>query len=103
MPNPDVRRERIILRGELPSAISPPSGCRFHTRCPFVIDRCQTVPPPLMADSSGHAAACHRVAELPLFQPVRGSRISPSLQQLMAAFNGRPDVRPAAGVDMIDG
>jgi len=103
VPNPHVRRERIILRGELPSAINPPPGCRFHTRCPFVIERCRTEPPPLMADGAGHAAACHRTGELPPFQPVRGSHISPSLQHLMAAFSGRPDVRPAAGVDMIEG
>jgi peptide/nickel transport system ATP-binding protein/oligopeptide transport system ATP-binding protein len=103
VPNPHVRRERIILRGELPSAINPPPGCRFHTRCPFVIERCRTEPPPLMADGAGHAAACHRPGELPPFQPVRGSHISPSLQHLMAAFSGRPDVRPAAGVDMIEG
>jgi peptide/nickel transport system ATP-binding protein len=103
VPNPHVRRERIILRGELPSAISPPSGCRFHTRCPFVIDRCRTELPLLMADNTGHAAACHRIGELPPFEPVRGSRISPSLQHLMAAFSAGPDVRPAAGVDMIEG
>jgi peptide/nickel transport system ATP-binding protein/oligopeptide transport system ATP-binding protein len=102
VPNPHVQRERIILRGELPSAINPPSGCRFHTRCPFVIDRCRIEPPSLVADSAGHAAACHRIGELPPFEPVRGSRISASLQHLMAAFSARPDVRPAAGVDMIE-
>jgi peptide/nickel transport system ATP-binding protein len=59
VPDPDARRERILLRGDLPSPISPPSGCRFHTRCPYVFDRCRTEEPELRDAGSGHVAACH--------------------------------------------
>jgi peptide/nickel transport system ATP-binding protein/oligopeptide transport system ATP-binding protein len=99
--NPQVRRERIILRGELPSALAPPPGCRFHTRCPFVIERCRIEEPRLALDIGGHAAACHRVGELPPFQPVQGARVSPSLERLMTAFTRNGDVRPASGVGMM--
>ena len=98
VPNPKVRRERMILHGELPSAVAPPSGCRFHTRCPFVVERCRTEAPALRFDANGHAAACHRVGELPPVEPLRGSRIAPELEGLMAAFRNM-DVRVKAGVD----
>ena len=59
IPEPGARRERILLRGDLPSPISPPSGCRFHTRCPYVFDRCRTEEPELRSVGSAHIAACH--------------------------------------------
>jgi peptide/nickel transport system ATP-binding protein len=59
IPEPGVRRERILLRGDLPSPISPPPGCRFHTRCPYVFDRCRTEEPELRNVGSAHLAACH--------------------------------------------
>ena len=102
VPNPKVRRERIILRGELPSAMAPPPGCRFHTRCPFAIERCRVEEPRLEFDAKGHAAACHRVGELAPAEPVQGSRFSPSLERLMAAFIRNSDVQAEAGVDIID-
>ena len=55
----------MVLQGEMPSALNPPSGCRFHTRCPYVIERCRIELPQLLADAAGHATACHRTAELP--------------------------------------
>jgi oligopeptide transport system ATP-binding protein len=52
-------RKRIIVQGEVPSAMRPPSGCRFHTRCPMAMDRCK-VEDPLLADlGQGRAVACH--------------------------------------------
>jgi dipeptide transport system ATP-binding protein len=57
--DPDAKRERIILQGELPSPVNPPSGCLFNTRCPMVIDRCYKERPELVAEGAG-AVACWR-------------------------------------------
>ena len=56
--HPDERREEIILSGEVPSPVNPPGGCRFHPRCPSVMDRCRTEVPELEA-SNGRRVACH--------------------------------------------
>lgn len=58
---PGRKRQRIMLRGEIPSPINPPSGCRFHTRCPFAADICRQEVPPLEEKAAGHWAACHFV------------------------------------------
>ena len=58
-PDPAIRRERIILPGDVPSPINPPAGCRFHTRCPYVFDRCRSESPELRELSPGHHVACH--------------------------------------------
>ncbi len=60
VPDPDNRRDaRIRLTGDIPSPIDPPSGCAFHTRCPFVFDRCRRERPELRGSAEGHLAACH--------------------------------------------
>ena len=59
VPDPDARRQRIILTGDVPSPINPPSGCRFHTRCPFVFDRCRVEEPLLRPVGDAHVSACH--------------------------------------------
>jgi len=59
VPDPEAKRSRIILTGDVPSPINPPSGCRFHTRCPYVFDRCLTEEPALRNVGSGHVSACH--------------------------------------------
>jgi len=56
--------DRTILHGDLPSAAHPPSGCRFHTRCPMAIDRCAREDPALLTVGTGHAVACLRVGEI---------------------------------------
>lgn len=59
IPNPKAERESIILEGDVPSPINPPSGCRFHTRCPYVEDRCRMQEPPFKEVQQGHSVACH--------------------------------------------
>jgi peptide/nickel transport system ATP-binding protein len=59
VPDPTARRQRIILRGDVPSPINPPAGCRFHTRCPFAFDRCRVEEPLLRKVSTGQISACH--------------------------------------------
>lgn len=55
----DLEKERIILEGNIPSPIFPPSGCKFHTRCFMACDKCKRVPPPLVEVEPGHMVACH--------------------------------------------
>ncbi|GAA0356248.1 peptide/nickel transport system ATP-binding protein/oligopeptide transport system ATP-binding protein [Bacillus horti] len=57
--DPKQKRERIALKGEIPSPINPPSGCVFHTRCPYVMERCKTDIPALETKENGHRVACH--------------------------------------------
>lgn len=59
IPDPSQRKERIILQGDLPSPANPPSGCAFHTRCPYVQDVCKKEVPAFQHHSDGHYAACH--------------------------------------------
>jgi oligopeptide transport system ATP-binding protein len=58
-PRLEARRERMVLRGEVPSPLNPPSGCVFHPRCPIAVDRCSAEIPPLRELRPGHWAACH--------------------------------------------
>src|SRR5207253_3690157 len=59
VPEPGAIRNPIILKGDVPSPINPPSGCRFHTRCPYVFDRCRTEEPELRSTEDGQWVACH--------------------------------------------
>ena len=57
--HPRRQREEIVLTGEVPSPLNPPTGCTFHPRCPFVMDRCSVDVPILTEYAPGHATACH--------------------------------------------
>ena len=59
VPDPTVERKRIILSGDVPSPVELPTGCRFHTRCPYAFDRCRVEEPLLKEVMPGHFAACH--------------------------------------------
>ena len=59
VPDPTVRRKRVILQGDVPSPMDLPEGCRFHTRCPYAFDRCRREEPALTEVVPGHVVACH--------------------------------------------
>jgi oligopeptide transport system ATP-binding protein len=64
VPDPAIEasRQRIVLQGDVPSPINPPSGCRFHTRCPYMIQACKEIVPPLAEIKANHFAACIRIS-----------------------------------------
>ncbi|MFZ1024407.1 MAG: ABC transporter ATP-binding protein [Thermoplasmata archaeon] len=81
IPDPELKRERIILSGDVPSPAAPPSGCRFHTRCPAVMPVCSKVDPPLLQIRPRHWVACH-------LYPAPGGAPSPASSAAMASEPG---------------
>lgn len=59
VPIPKLKRERIVLQGDIPSPANPPSGCKFHTRCPFAVEVCKSQIPVFRDAGGGHYVACH--------------------------------------------
>lgn len=64
IPEVDQKLRRIVLSGDVPSPVNPPQGCRFHTRCPYAVEKCRNEEPKLEAVESGHQVACHRKHEM---------------------------------------
>ena len=90
LPDPTAVRERALLEGDIPSAMNPPPGCRFHTRCPFVRESCRHDVPVLADDGAGHATACPWWPELPPAAPLIATTMPDQdrrrLDRLQAAF-----------------
>ena len=90
LPDPAAQRERVLLAGDVPSPAAPPSGCRFHTRCPHARERCSQDSPMLEADADGHGVACHFWREIarPKVLPAAASRTAAALrlERLQSAF-----------------
>jgi peptide/nickel transport system ATP-binding protein len=63
VPDPDYKAERVILEGSIPSPANPPSGCKFHTRCRYAMERCKTEVPLMLEIEEGHRVACHLYTE----------------------------------------
>ena len=64
IPDPTIKRDRIILTGDIPSPANPPKGCKFHTRCPYATDKCKKEAPEYREIKEGHFVACHRVGDI---------------------------------------
>jgi peptide/nickel transport system ATP-binding protein len=96
LPDPDLseKRERIVLEGDVPSPIRPPSGCRFHPRCRYMTDICQQVEPPLVDYGNGHLAACHHPLNV---DKATLDRVSVSEEYSPAAADQRARPRDSAG------
>jgi oligopeptide/dipeptide ABC transporter ATP-binding protein len=90
VPDPTIKQERIALSGEPPSPAAVPSGCRFHTRCPYAQEICRRDDPALTSDGFGHATACHLWRELPpravAAPPAADDASATRLKRLQARF-----------------
>jgi oligopeptide/dipeptide ABC transporter ATP-binding protein len=102
VPDPAVERGRVTLQGDVPSPMNPPTGCRFHTRCPYAEERCRKEEPALRELASGHAAACHFAETLPAFGSIverkRGAafgRVEAKLAAYKKAVAARHQAVPA--------
>jgi oligopeptide/dipeptide ABC transporter ATP-binding protein len=91
IPRPDPHRDRAreVAGGDVPSPMNPPPGCRFHTRCPYVIDRCRTEMPMPEAWSEDHLVTCHRAGELPATDGAGQDHVSATAARRMALYARR--------------
>jgi oligopeptide transport system ATP-binding protein len=100
LPEPALRRQRVILQGDVPSPLDPPGGCRFHTRCPHVRERCRTEEPALEDDAAGaHRTACHFWREIESTETLPQTsqlQSNPNLAKLQEFFRRPGDVPAAA-------
>ncbi len=90
IPDPELKRERIVLQGDVPSPAAPPPGCRFHTRCPAVMPICSKVEPPLLEARPNHLVACH------LYPTAWNAEATPPLAELPPLPPPPPVTPPAS-------
>ena len=88
-PDPHRRLARQVPGGDVPSPANIPPGCRFHTRCTHVIDRCRTEDPALLPIEANHLSACHRAAELPPAEQVQTYAAPPNAARRLALYADR--------------
>ncbi len=88
-PDPAQKLARQVPGGDVPSPLNPPPGCHFHTRCPFVIDRCRSEPPPLREIDGAHLSACHRAEELPPFEAATPRPMAANAARRLALYAER--------------
>jgi len=98
-PDPHRRLARQVPGGDVPSPANIPPGCRFHTRCPFVVDRCRVEDPALRTIEANHLSACHRAEELPQAEVIDEAHAAPPLaaKRLALYAERRALARPEVG------
>ncbi|MGD9921345.1 MAG: oligopeptide/dipeptide ABC transporter ATP-binding protein [Pseudorhodoplanes sp.] len=98
IPRAGIRKtERSLPSGDAPNPIDLPQGCRFHTRCPYVVDICRREAPPLAPFAAGHLTACHRAFELPPLLHAEAAAVSPIAEKRMALY---AEARQRSGVSI---